>query len=102
VRDKKMLEKLATHDVQDVLELFSVTDKCARAVEGHNWHSQTAPVVGKASKPDADAVAQGSGKKKKKMKKTAGGKDKPLVGAPTATAIAARGGYGPHGDKHPC
>jgi hypothetical protein len=28
VRDEKMLEKLATHDVQDVSELFSLADKC--------------------------------------------------------------------------
>jgi hypothetical protein len=31
VRDEKMLEKLTTHDIQDVTELFSLTDKCARA-----------------------------------------------------------------------
>jgi hypothetical protein len=36
VRDKKMLEMLDTHDVQDVSELFSLEDKCAKAVEGHN------------------------------------------------------------------
>jgi hypothetical protein len=35
VRDEKMLEKLVTHDVQDISELFSLVDKCARAVEGH-------------------------------------------------------------------
>jgi hypothetical protein len=35
VKGKKMLEKLATHDVQDVAELFSLADKCARAAEGH-------------------------------------------------------------------
>jgi hypothetical protein len=29
-----MLEKLATHDVQDVSELFSLVDKCARDLEG--------------------------------------------------------------------
>jgi hypothetical protein len=34
VRNVKMLEKLATHDVEDVLELFSLIDKCARATEG--------------------------------------------------------------------
>jgi hypothetical protein len=34
MRDKKMLEKLATHDVHDVSELFSLVDKCAKAVEG--------------------------------------------------------------------
>jgi hypothetical protein len=34
VRDEKMLEKLATHDIQDVTELFSLVDKCARAIPG--------------------------------------------------------------------
>jgi hypothetical protein len=34
VRDGKMLEKLATHDIQDVSALFSLADKCARATEG--------------------------------------------------------------------
>ena len=31
VRDKKMLEKLATHEVEGVTTLFSLADKCARA-----------------------------------------------------------------------
>jgi hypothetical protein len=35
VRDEKMLKKLATHDIQDITELFSLVDKCARAAEGH-------------------------------------------------------------------
>jgi uncharacterized protein YprB with RNaseH-like and TPR domain len=35
VRDEKMLEKLVTHDIQDVIELSSLVDKCARATEGH-------------------------------------------------------------------
>jgi hypothetical protein len=39
VRDEKMLEKLATHDVETVPTLFALADKCARAVEGHAWHS---------------------------------------------------------------
>jgi hypothetical protein len=34
-----MLEKLATHDVETVSTLFTLTDKCARAAEGHAWHS---------------------------------------------------------------
>jgi hypothetical protein len=42
VRDEKMLEKLATHDVQDVSSLFDMADKCAKAVEGHAWHSPVA------------------------------------------------------------
>jgi hypothetical protein len=39
VRDEKMLEKLATHDVETVTTLFALADKCARAAEGHAWHS---------------------------------------------------------------
>jgi hypothetical protein len=38
VRDKKMLEKLATHDVETVTMLLTLADKCARAAEGHAWH----------------------------------------------------------------
>jgi hypothetical protein len=87
VRGKKMLEKLATHDIN---ELFSLVDKCARAVKGRAWQSPPAPEARKAGRPDADAATQSSGKKKK-MK--VGGKDKSLVGA-------ASGGRGPHGDKH--
>jgi hypothetical protein len=34
VRDEKMLEKLATHDVETVPTLFALVDKCARAAEG--------------------------------------------------------------------
>jgi hypothetical protein len=29
-----MLEKLATHEVKDISEVFSLVDKCARAAEG--------------------------------------------------------------------
>jgi hypothetical protein len=92
-----MLEKLATHDVQDVSKLFSQVDKCARAIEGRIWHSQPTPEAGKAGKPDVDAAAQSSGKKKKKKD---GGKDKPLAGAPTPATMAG-GGHGPRGDKQP-
>jgi hypothetical protein len=35
VRDEKMLEKFTNHDVQNVSTLFSLPDKCAKAVEGH-------------------------------------------------------------------
>jgi hypothetical protein len=44
VRDKKMLEKLATYDVETVPTLFALADKCARAAEGRAWHS--APQTG--------------------------------------------------------
>jgi hypothetical protein len=46
VRDEKMLEKLATHDMETVPTLFALADKCARAAEGHAWHS--APQTGAA------------------------------------------------------
>jgi hypothetical protein len=39
VHDEKMLEKLATHDVETVPTLFTLADKCARAAEGRAWHS---------------------------------------------------------------
>jgi hypothetical protein len=38
VRDEKILEKLATHDVETVSTLFTLVDKCARAAEGRAWH----------------------------------------------------------------
>ena len=34
VRDEKMLEKLATHEVESVTMIFSLADKCARAAHG--------------------------------------------------------------------
>jgi hypothetical protein len=40
IRDEKMLEMLATHDVETVTTLFALADKCARAAEGHAWHSE--------------------------------------------------------------
>jgi hypothetical protein len=39
VHDEKMLEKLATHQVETVTTLFALTDKCTRAAEGRTWHS---------------------------------------------------------------
>ena len=39
VRDGKMLEKLATHNVESVATLYALEDKCARAAEGRAWHS---------------------------------------------------------------
>jgi hypothetical protein len=94
-----MLEKLATHDVQDVSELFSLADKCARAAERHAWHSRPALEVGKAGKPEADAAAHSSSKNRNWKKKKSGG-NKLLVRAPTvAAAAAARGGRGPRGNK---
>jgi hypothetical protein len=39
MRDEKMLKKLATCNNQDVMEHFSLADKCARNTEGHAWHT---------------------------------------------------------------
>jgi hypothetical protein len=85
VRDEKMLEKLITHDVQDVSVLFNLADKCAKAAEGRTWHSPAVQVAKGESKPSASS---GNNNKKK-----AGG-NQPLVGAPTAAAAAAGGDRG--------
>jgi hypothetical protein len=66
VRDEKMLEKLATRDVDNVTTLFALTDKCARAAEGRAWHS--APQAGVTQTGGSDADAHGDGKKKKRNK----------------------------------
>jgi hypothetical protein len=63
VRDEKMLEKLATHDVETVTTLFALANKCARAAEGRAWHS--APHSGVAQMGGSGAVPR-DGKKKKK------------------------------------
>jgi hypothetical protein len=55
VRDEKMLEKLTTHDVQDVSALFSLTDKCAKAGEGRAWHSPVTHTAKGESKPSVGA-----------------------------------------------
>jgi hypothetical protein len=52
-----MLEKLTTHDIQDVTELFSLADKCARATEGRAWHTAPALGSGKDSKPNVETAA---------------------------------------------
>ena len=54
VRDEKMLEKLATHDVDDVTTLFALADKCVRAAEGRAWHS--VPQVKVTKVGDSDVV----------------------------------------------
>jgi hypothetical protein len=96
-----MLEKLATHDIQDVSALFSLANKCARAVEGRAWHSPAAQVAkGESTTPSARGQAPGGGNgngDNNNMKMKAGG-NQPLAGAPTAVAAAADGG---HGGKRP-
>jgi hypothetical protein len=56
VRDEEILEKLTTHDIQDVAKLFSLADKCARAIEGRAWHTPPALEARKASQPNAGAL----------------------------------------------
>jgi hypothetical protein len=101
VRDEKMLEKLTTHDVQDVSALFSLADKCTKTMEGHAWHSPAAQVAKGESKPSVEAQAQGGGNGNNNNKKKVGG-NQSLAGAPTATAAAVGGGRGgSRGDKCP-
>lgn len=83
VRDEKMLEKLATHDVETVTTLFALADKCARAAEGRAWHM--APQTGAAQMGGSGAVAQGGKKKKKNY-----GHEKPSSAA-LVVAAATRG-----------
>jgi hypothetical protein len=64
VRDEKMLEKLATHDMETVPTLFALADKCARATEGRAWHS--APQTGAAQSGGSGAVLRDGKKKNKK------------------------------------
>jgi hypothetical protein len=84
VRDEKMLEKLATHDMEIVTTLFALADKCARAVEGHAWHS--APQIEVAQTGGSGAVTQDGKKKKKKNC----GHEKPPSAA--LVIVAATGG----------
>jgi hypothetical protein len=64
VRNEKMLEKLATHDVETVPTLFALADKCARAAEGRAWHS--APQTGAAQSGGTGPILRDGKKKKKK------------------------------------
>jgi hypothetical protein len=82
VHDKKMLEKLAMHDMETVTTLFTLADKCARAAEGRAWHS--APQTGVTQTGGSSATTHGGGKKKKKNR----GHDRPQSGAPVAAAAA--------------
>jgi hypothetical protein len=85
-----MLEKLATHDIQDMSALFSLADKCARVAEGRTWHSPAAQAAKGESTPSAGAQAPGggNGNDNNNKKKKAGG-NQPLAGAPTARATVA-------------
>jgi hypothetical protein len=80
VRDEKMLEKLATHDVETVTTLFALADKCARATESRAWHS--APQTGVTQTGGSGAVTQDGKKKKKKNR----GHERPPSAAPIVAA----------------
>jgi hypothetical protein len=60
---EKMLEKLATHDVETITTLFALADKYARAAEGRAWHS--APQTG-VTQTGGSGTVPWDGKKKKK------------------------------------
>jgi hypothetical protein len=87
VRDEKMLEKLATHDVDDVTTLFVLANKCARAAKGHAWHSVPQAKVTKVG--NSDVVAQGGGKKKKRNKNHS--HEKSRLAVSVAAAAGSRG-----------
>jgi hypothetical protein len=90
VRDKKMLEKLATHDVETVPTLFALADKCARAAEGQAWHS--APQTGTTQTGGSGAIPRDSRKKKKGR-----GYEKPQ-----STALVVAAAIGGQGDRNKC
>jgi hypothetical protein len=82
VKDEKMLEKLATHDIQDVSVLFSLADKCTRAAEGRAWHSPAAQEAkGESTTPSAGAQVPGggNGNDSNNNNKKAGGNQPPSV-----------------------
>ena len=81
VRDEKMLEKLATHEVESITTLSALVDKCARAAEGHAWHSVPQDKAAKAG--GSGATIQGGGKKKKKNR----GCEGPQSGAQVVAAM---------------
>jgi hypothetical protein len=86
---KKMLEKLARHDVETVPTLFALADKCARATEGRAWHS--APQTRAAQSGGLGAVLR-DGKKKKK-------KDRDYQ-KPQSTALVVAAATGGQGDRN--
>jgi hypothetical protein len=89
VRDEKILEKLATQDVETVSTLFALADKCARAAEGRAWHS--APQTGVAQTGGLGAVPRDGKKKKKK----GGGHERPQ-----STALVVAAATGGRGDRN--
>jgi hypothetical protein len=90
VRDEKMLEKLATHDMETVPTLFALADKCVRAIEGRAWHM--APQTGAAQSGGSGAIPW-DGKKKKD-------RDYQMSWSTALVVAAATGGQGDR-NKHP-
>jgi hypothetical protein len=84
VRDEKMLEKLATHQVETVTTLFALADKCARVVEGRAWNF--APQGGPTQTGGSSVAAPGRSKKKNKKNR---GANKPQTGAPVTAGARA-------------
>jgi hypothetical protein len=72
VRDEKMLEKLATHDNQDISALFILADKCTRAADDRVWHSSAAPAGKEESKLNASMTPMCGGIKNNKKTKAGG------------------------------
>jgi hypothetical protein len=89
VCDEKMLEKLATHDVETVSTLFALANKCARAAEGRAWHS--APQTGVTQTGGSGTVPR-DGKKKRK-------KDRDHQ-KPRSTALVVAAATGGRGDRN--
>jgi hypothetical protein len=89
VRDEKMLEKLAMHDVETVSTLFALADKCARAAKGRAWHS--APQTGVTQTGGSGTIPR-DGKKKKK-------KDRDHQ-KPWSTALVVAAATGGQGDRN--
>jgi hypothetical protein len=89
VRDEKMLEKLATHDVETISTLFALADKCARAAEGRAWHS--APQTGVTQMGGSGTIPR-DGKKEKK-------KDRDHQ-KPQSTALVIAAATGGRGDRN--
>jgi hypothetical protein len=89
VRDEKMLEKLATHDVETVPTLFALAGKCARAAEGRAWHST--PQTGAAQSGDSGTVPRDDKKKRKKDRD---------YQKPRSTALVVAAATGGRGDRN--
>jgi hypothetical protein len=84
-----MLDKLATPDVETVPTLFALADKCARAAEGHAWHS--APQARATQSGGLGAVPRDRKKKTKKDRD---------YQRPQSTALVVAAATGGQGDRN--